>query len=47
MTKDTYLLEAFKSLGEIINHKDMEINLLKYENEKLKELIEKGKQNEE
>ena len=46
MTKDTYLLEAFKSLGEIINHKDIEINLLKYENEKLKKELEREKKNE-
>ena len=40
MTKqDTYLLTAFKSLGEIINHKDTEISLLKYEVNNLKEKL--------
>ena len=39
MTKDTYLLEAFKSLGEIINHKDTEISLLNYEISRLKEKL--------
>jgi len=37
--QDMYLLEAFKSLGKVINHKDTEISLLKYENEKLKDKI--------
>lgn len=40
MTKqDTYLLTAFRSLGEIINHKDTEISLLNYEIDKLKEKL--------
>ena len=39
--QDTYLLAAFRSLGEIINHKDTEISLLKYEIERLKEELEK------
>lgn len=37
--QDTYLLEAFRSLGEIISHKDTEISLLKYEIEGLKEKL--------
>ena len=44
--QDTYLLEAFRSLGEIINHKDTEIALLNYKLEKLKEEIERGKKDE-
>lgn len=39
--QDTYLLTAFRSLGEIINHKDTEITLLKYEIKRLKEEIGK------
>jgi len=39
--EDTYLLTAFKSLGEIINHKDREIALLNYKLEKLKEELER------
>ena len=39
--QDTYLLTAFRSLGEIINHKDTEITLLKYELERLKKEIGK------
>jgi hypothetical protein len=41
--QDTYLLEAFRSLGEIINHKDTEISVLNYEITRLKEEIERGK----
>ena len=37
--QDTYLLTAFRSLGEIINHKDTEITVLNYEIEKLKEKL--------
>ena len=37
--QDTYLLTAFKSLGEIINHKDTEISLLNYEISRLKEKL--------
>ncbi len=37
--QDTYLLTAFKSLGEIINHKNTEIALLNYEINKLKEKL--------
>ena len=39
--QDTYLLTAFRSLGEIINHKDREITLLNYKLEKLKEELER------
>lgn len=47
MTKQNmYLLEAFKSLGEIINHKDREITLLNYQIERLKEELESGGSNE-
>lgn len=47
MTKqDKYLLEAFKSLGEIINHKDREITILNYQIERLKEELESGGSNE-
>lgn len=38
---DVYLLAAFRSLGEIINHKETQITLLKYEIERLKEEIGK------
>lgn len=38
--QDTYLLNAFRSLGEIISHKDAEISVLNYEVEKLKEKLE-------
>jgi len=44
--QDTYLLTAFKSLGEIINHKDTEISLLNYEIERLKEKLERRGQDE-
>lgn len=37
--QDTYLLTTFRSLGEIINHKDTEIAVLNYEIEKLKEKL--------
>ena len=43
---DTYLLTAFRSLGEIINHKDTEITLLKYEIKRLKEELERRGKNE-
>lgn len=34
--EDTYLVEAFKSLGTIIDYKNREISVLKYEVDKLK-----------
>lgn len=37
--KDTYLVESFKTLGAVINYKDMEISSLKYENKQLKEKL--------
>ncbi len=44
--QDTYLLTAFRSLGEIINHKDTEISVLNYEITRLKEELERGKKDE-
>ena len=34
--EDTYLVEAFKSLGTVIDYKNKEIYVLKYEVDKLK-----------
>lgn len=39
--QDEYLLIAFKSLGEIINHKNTEISVLNYELERAKEKLNK------
>ena len=37
--QDTYLLAAFRSLGEVSSHKDTEISVLNYEIDKLKEKL--------
>jgi hypothetical protein len=39
--RDIYLVTAFRSLGEIINHKDTEISVLNYEITRLKEELER------
>lgn len=41
MTTNDYLLKAFQSLGEVIEHKDNEIRLLKY---RIEELLKKEKE---